>query len=129
MFYFLAGLPGDVFVRVTGSAFDHSSSALGNHIVIPASILQEHVAQNSMTAPTGWEIVLWKPVRDVIALQLWPLIVESRRAPQPTTKATPVIILGGSEDEQAEEGPTDFGPQSIEFQMQQAQPITTPAAG
>jgi hypothetical protein len=42
------------------------------------------------------------------------------------------MSTGGSEDEQAEqaeEGPTDFGPQSFEFQTQQAQPITTPAAG
>jgi hypothetical protein len=73
------------------------------------------------------EIVPWKPVLDVIALQLWPLILYRKRspfAPRAPAKSGPVILLGWKQDEQIEqmeEGPSDCGPTDFEFKTQ-AQP-------
>ena len=43
------------------------------------------------------EIVPWKPILDVMALQLWPLILESRRQVRIEENTTPVILLGDVE--------------------------------
>jgi hypothetical protein len=124
------GLPGDVFVRATGPAIGRSVSALGSRIVIPASTLQMPIAQSSTAASIGLEIVPWKPVRDVIALQLWPHIVECRRTPKVIAEPAPVIIRPEDEQaDQAEGASPDSGPTSFEFQTQQAQPISTLAPG
>lgn len=63
------------------------------------------------TAVTGLEIVPWKPVLDVLALQLLPAIVESRRdvkARSSAAPAEPVILLGA--------------PPHFEFQSEEKRP-------
>jgi hypothetical protein len=64
------------------------------------------------------EVVPWKPVLDVLALQLWSFVLECRRAPRAKNPANSVIILGG--EEQSEQGPNAFGPEGLEFQAQQS---------
>jgi len=81
-------LPDDVFVR--GS----TSSA---PIIIDRNAMQSALLQPAPAAVTGMEIVPWKPVFDVLALQLWPAVVKSRR--EANARATvvpsgPVILLG-----------------------------------
>ena len=69
------------------------------------------------------KIVPWKPIRDVIALQLWPEIVQSRRIAKSSAKetpATPVIILGG---------PFNSSPPSFEFQTGENRPSPSVARG
>ena len=65
---------------------------------------------------SGLEIVPWKTIRDVIALQIWPEIVQSRcitKSSAKETPATPVIILSG---------PSDSSPPSFEFQTGRISP-------
>jgi len=95
-------LPDDVFVR--GS----TSSA---PIIIDRNAMQSALLQPAPAAVTGMEIVPWKPVFDVLALQLWPAVVKSRR--EANARATvvpsgPVILLGP--------------PPQFEFQSQQIRP-------
>lgn len=84
-------------------------------IVVDRNIVQ--AALPVVPAPSsGLEIVSWKPVRDALALQLWPEIVQSWRQARTrvaNVSAPPVIILGG---------PSDSGPSQFEFQMGQHQP-------
>ena len=65
------------------------------------------------------EIVPWKPILDVMALQLWPLILESRRQVRIEENTTPVILLG---DVGHQQSPTTSGPDDFEFQMGQMRP-------
>ena len=98
------GLPNDVFVRA------NDQSVIREPIIVDRSALQV-AAPSTPATLTGLEIVPWKPVRDVLALQLWPAVIESRRMANASAKnvnAAPVIILGG---------PSDSNPSGFEFQM------------
>jgi hypothetical protein len=56
--------------------------------------------QSSAANVTGLEIVPWKRVLDVLAMQLWPIVIESCHAPRTqvsVNSAGSVIILGGEE--------------------------------
>jgi len=57
------GLPNDVFVRATGQP------VIREPIIVDRNALQV-AASSAPAAPTGLEIVPWKPVRDVLALQV-----------------------------------------------------------
>lgn len=73
--------------------------------------MQSALLQPAPAAVTGMEIVPWKPVLDVIALQLWPAIVQSRRQAKSSPSVAPsgpVILLGP--------------PPQFEFQSEQIRP-------
>lgn len=64
---------------------------------VPLDEDEEMANYPTPTAVTGLEIVPWKPVLDVLALQHLPAIVESRRdakARSSAAPAEPVILLG-----------------------------------
>jgi hypothetical protein len=88
-----------------------------NQNIIQSATIQP--TSNTAPASTGLEIVPWKPVLDVIALQLWPLIVESRRQARIAELTAPVIVLG---DVECQQSPTTSGLEDFEFQMGQIQP-------
>lgn len=103
------GLPNDVFIRGSSSA---------GPVVIDRSIIQSAAPQPVLAPTTGLEIVPWKLVKDAIALQLWPAIVQSRReakAEPSITPSGPVILL---------EAPPRF-----EFHSEQERPSPSPARG
>jgi hypothetical protein len=115
-------LPSDVFTRTTAPEVGESSNVANRAITIPASVFASSVTnQSSVTTNTGLEIVPWKPIPQVIALQLLPLVLESRCAPR--------IILGGPQEEHSEKGPSAFGPGNFEFQTQLSQPSLSAIAG
>lgn len=73
---------------------------------------------------------MWKPVLDVLALQLWPAILESRRSVKAAAAApSSVILLGAPQGKQAVQGLTASGLAGFEFQAEQYQPNPTPEAG
>jgi hypothetical protein len=80
------------------------------------AILQS--STNTSPARTGMDIVPWKPIPDVMALQLWPLIIESRRQARIAEQIAPVILLG---DVGRQLSPTTSSPEDFEFQMGQVQ--------
>lgn len=91
-------LPGDVFVRATATAITWSSP-----IIIPALTLSAPNAQSSSNAITGMEIVPWQLVRrDILALQLWPLIVDCHRTPTAPSGDVSVIMLGEASEIQVQ---------------------------
>jgi hypothetical protein len=56
-----------------------------------------------------------------MALQLWPIVIESYHAPRTQVSANSagsIIILGG--EEQSEQGLNESGPEAFEFQAQQS---------
>jgi hypothetical protein len=97
----------------------------GQLVIREPIIMETNVFQATITSapPVNicLEIVPWKPVRDVIALQLLPAFFESRREAiisEKSAPAAPVIILGG---------PSDSSPLPSEFQMGQNQPSPSKA--
>jgi hypothetical protein len=109
------GLPADVFSRAS------SSTAPSEPIIIDREVLQPALLPVQDPAPTGLEIVPWKPIPHVLALQLWPVIVESRRTAEAQSKSAPVILLGDIPRAQ-QHSPEDSGPSVFEFQATQNQP-------
>jgi hypothetical protein len=83
-----------------------------NQNIIQSATIQP--TSNTAPASTGLEIVPWKPILDVIALQLWPLIVESRHQARIAELTAPVIVLG---DVECQQSPTTSGLEDFEFQM------------
>jgi hypothetical protein len=79
---------------------------------------------NPGAAQIGMELIRWKPVLDIMALQLWPLIVEARRQLKLPKRPAPVILLGAPPT--CEQGRSDSGPVGFEFQTGQ---ICNPIAG
>lgn len=78
-------------------------------------------------APSGLEIVPWKPIPHVLALQLWPAILESRQKANSLSHLDSVIFLPGPHEEQG--GPVNSSPMEFEFQTQQMQPSPSSVAG
>lgn len=107
------GLPCEVFTRGA------EQQSISNPIVISASALAA-AAPPTSAGLTGLEIVPWRPIRDVIALELLPTVLECRRVAKSLaeTQATPVILLGGPSDS-GPTGPSDSGPAQFEFQIGQ----------
>lgn len=111
-------MPSDVFIR--GS----SSSHLPDPVVVDRDILQPILSAPTETqnaALTGLEIVLWKPIPHVLALQLWSAILESRKAAEAQAKTTSVILLDDIPRPQ-QQSPDDSGPSDFEFQATQIEP-------
>jgi len=109
------GMPADVFTRGSSSANQPEP------VIIAREVLQPVLAAAPTPAPTSLEIVPWKPVPQVLALQLWPAIVESRSAAEAQATSAPVILLG--DVPRAEhQGPKESGPSDFEFHATQIQP-------
>jgi hypothetical protein len=69
------------------------------------------------SAPTGLEIVPWRPALHVLALQALPYVIEARRK-APLQATTPSLIIG-------EDGVvhiTESSPERFEFQSEQKRP-------
>lgn len=77
-------------------------------------------------AVTGREIVPWRPIPHVIALQLWPDIVEARRRAVRQKLATEVNVIQLSD---AEQGPMLSGLVAFEFQTESNRPSPPSARG
>jgi hypothetical protein len=100
------GMPSEVFTRGSGQL------VIREPIIVDRNAVQAALP-SAPAVTTCLEIVPWKPVRDVIALQLLPAIIQSRceaRISKKSAPATLVIILGG---------PNDSSPPHFEFQMGQ----------
>jgi hypothetical protein len=88
-------------------------------ILIDSNAVPTPMALPNAGNPTiGFEIVPWKPVLHVMALQLWPHIVEARKrtVPKETTSVN-VLIL-----DEGDQGPLPSGPSAFEFQTRENQP-------
>jgi hypothetical protein len=59
---------------------------------------------------TGLEIVPWRPVKDALALQLWPYIVDARH--HATAQQTPQASTQAIHPDHGEHGPADFESQN-----------------
>lgn len=106
------GLPADVFSRGSSSSKP------------PTSIMIENSALLS-TLPgsqrTGWEIIPWKPILDVIALQMWPHVIARKAKTAVEKESAPVMILGDTQ-EWYDQGPNVSSPTEFKFQIEDLQP-------
>jgi hypothetical protein len=108
------GMPTEMFTRGSGQL------VIREPIIVDRNVVQATLP-SAPAVNTCLEIVPWKPVRDVIALQLLPAFIESRREAiisEKSAPTAPVIILGG---------PIDSSPLHFEFQMGQNQPSPSKA--
>jgi precorrin isomerase len=83
------GMPSEVFTRGSGQLVNREP------IIVDRNAVQAALT-SAPAVTTGLEIVPWKPVRDVIALQLLSAIIESRREARISERIAPaatVIIL------------------------------------
>jgi hypothetical protein len=112
-------LLSDIFARATVTE---------GPIVVNKEAVQTALAALPSTAstPKGLEIVPWKPVPAVIALQLWPAVVASRQTAKTRVLAPHVILLPDPRDVQ---GSGDPSPMEFEFQTEEMQPSPPSAAG
>lgn len=101
------GMPADVFTRAS------TSTAQPEPITIDKERYQSALTVIPAPASTGLEIVPWKPVPHVIALQLLPAIIDSRRAAETQARSEPVIFLGDVPQKQQHdpEGSGKCGPE------------------
>lgn len=123
-------VPGDTFVRATAPVVDQHPIVLSRSVIMASPTL---AALDAVPAPpaatTSLEIVPWTPVLDVMALQLWPYVLESHCRLRAQKKAAPVIILGGPQEMEINESPNVSGPGNFEFQSQQMQPSLVTETG
>lgn len=102
------GLPDDVFIR---------GSSASNPSIIDREVLQA-IQQPTPVPVIGLEIVPWKPVKDVIALQFLPIVLQCmQEAKKKLENAAPepVILLGA--------------PPRFEFQADHPRPSPSPNKG
>ena len=112
-------LPSAAFTRATVTE---------GPIVVNIEAVQTALAAlpSTTSTPKGLEIVPWKPVPAVIALQLWPAMVASRQTTKTRVLAPHVILLPDPRDVQ---GSGDPSPMEFEFQTEEMQPSPPSAAG
>lgn len=86
--------------------------------------MADHNVSIQALAPTGLEIVPWRPVLDALALQIWlDVVAINCRAPLQAT-LPPMIIIEDGIVSSFESGPIEF-----EFQTKQMRPNPTTARG
>lgn len=110
-----------------GSSQAGPSTILMQPILIDRNVMEEQNTESQIPAPTGLEIVPWRPVLDVIALQLLPQVVEARQkialsAPPPTLILGEDGVISGTQSKDGITNITQPGPRNFEFQTQQIRP-------
>lgn len=93
-------------------------------LVTEQNSVTEQYADTQIPAPTGLEIVPWRPVLDALALQIWPDAVAARRKAPQQTASPPLIISEDGIVSSTESVPAEF-----ECQTNQIRPSPTTARG